>query len=173
MIHWVDTSVLVQSHHKYHPRARVPQFWSWLEREVRNGQIMMPHADWTELCKGNDWLKDWCKNREQSPLNSMPDERTQNIFRDIADRVKDHWKRVPHQWTKMLQGGDLWVIAHAKATNGIAVSEESRSGRNETDSLKIPDVCNLPGVNVKWMDTFQMLDALGADFSEPRKPERD
>lgn len=132
---WIDTSVLVQSRQKYHTRERVPQFWTWLSAQVETGAVLMPHNAWTELCKGNDWLAEWCKRRSDSGLNSMPDQAIQQMYGKCADEVKKKWARVPHQWSRTLDGGDLWVIAHAKCTGGVAVSEENKALRNETDRV--------------------------------------
>jgi hypothetical protein len=161
--HWIDTSVLVQSRQKYHKRERVPQFWSWLADRVEDGSILMPHEAWKEISKGNDWLAQWVKRRENTGLNSLPDQKVQDLYRKCADDVKTKWSRVPHQWVKTLDGADLWLVVHAKASNGIAVSEENKAARHETDSIKIPDVCK--HFDVKWADTFLMLDTLEADFS--------
>lgn len=101
---------------------------------------------WKEVCKGDDWLSESCKRRRGSPWDTMPSAEVQRIYGQCADIIQTQWARVPHQWTKTLSGGDLWVIAHAKEANGVAVSEESKSAKNETD-------------------TFQMLGALEADCS--------
>jgi hypothetical protein len=162
--HWIDTSVLVQSRQKYHTRERLPQFWSWLADRVDDGSVRMPHYAWKEICKGTDWLAAWVKRRENTGLNSIPEPSVQEMYGKCADAIKAKWARVPHQWVKTLDGADLWVVVHAKASKGVAVSEENKAARHETDSIKIPDVCK--HFDVKWVDTFGMLDALRADFSK-------
>lgn len=164
-IYWIDTSILVQSKDRYHPQRRVPQFWEWLAARVADGSVKMPHMGWRELEKGHDWLSDWCKTREETDLNCIPDDNVQRVYRELATQVRTKWSDAEHQYRKALSGCDLWAVAFAKHTRGIAVSEENKALRHETHSVKIPDLCSL-AKTVTHRDTFGMLDDLKADFSK-------
>ena len=59
-------------------------------------------------------------------------------------------------------GLDLWVIAHALASeNGIVVSEEDKAKPGD-NRVKIPNVCR--EMRVKCYDTFKMLEEMKAIF---------
>lgn len=164
-VYWLDTSVLVESRRKYHKKDRLPQFWTWLDKQFRDGGAKMPHRVYKELTDGNDWLVDWCKNRQPHGLDVQHDKDIEFAYRRLMTFVSKEYAHVPHQIVEFSQGADGWVIAAAEARGGIIVSEESRASKNETSSIKIPNLAR-DFANRKWMDTFGMLDALKADFSK-------
>jgi Domain of unknown function (DUF4411) len=60
-----------------------------------------------------------------------------------------------------MSGADPWLIAHANNTKGVVVSHESNRHPN-AKKVRIPDVCAALGVSC--IDTYEMLDRLGAEF---------
>jgi len=164
-IYWIDSSVLIQSRHKYHTKERVPQFWSWLDGKLDSGVIQMPHRAYREVTAGNDWLVKWCKDRRDRGLDVSSSAEVQSAYRQLVAHVEHKYRHAQHQIREFQRGADGWVIAHAKATRGIAVSEEDRARKNATSSIKIPNLCREIQPRVRWLDTFGMLDELEADFS--------
>ena len=164
-IYWLDTSVLIESKRKYHKRERLPQFWTWLDKQLRAGVVKMPHAVYKELCDGNDWLVDWCKHRQSIGVNVQHDDAIQTAYKQLQIYVGNKYKHVPHQIVEFSGGADGWVVAAARAKGGIVVSEEDKAKKNDTNNIKIPDLAK-DFAERKWMHTFDMLDALGADFSK-------
>lgn len=126
---------------------------------------MMPHRVYKELTDGNDWLVDWCKNRQQHGLDVQHGKDIEFAYQRLQSFVGANYAHVPHQIIEFARGADGWVVAAAEARGGIIVSEESRAGQNATSSIKIPNLAK-DFAKRKWTDTFGMLDALGADFSK-------
>ena len=78
-----------------------------------------------------------------------------------ADHVELNY-RDGHQKDRSLHGADLWVIAHALASeNGIVVSEEDKA-LSWRQPGKDPNVCR--EMRVKCYDTFKMLEEMKAIF---------
>ena len=62
---------------------------------------------------------------------------------------------------QFLAKADPWLIAHAIASGGKVVTQETRAGENSRRA-KIPNVCDFFGVEAMNMD--DMLRELGASF---------
>lgn len=165
MIYWLDSSVLIQSRHKYHTKERVPEFWQWLDEKLDAGVIRMPHRAFKEVTDGNDWLVPWCKLRKNKGLDVPKTDEIEAKYKALSAYVSLTYKHTPRQVMEHLRGADGWVIAYAMALGGVVVSEEDRARKNDTSSIKIPNICRAQKPKVPWVDTFGMLDAIG-DWSK-------
>ena len=63
MLYLIDANVLIRAHEDYYPLDRVPQFWTWLERESAAGRIKMPLEIHNEIAISRGALKDWICER--------------------------------------------------------------------------------------------------------------
>ena len=102
---------------------------------------------------------EWAGEREASAMFVEPDADTQTAFRDVAQYVSQRYD--PNQARKFLAVADPWLIAHAMASGGKVVTQETRAGENSR-RVKIPNVCDFFGVESLNMD--DMLRELGASF---------
>lgn len=162
--HWIDAGVLIQAERGPYPRKIVPQFWSFLEQQLATGAIRMPRRAWKEVVDGGytDELQVWCRNRKGTHLCCNETEDVQERYRIIAAHVWETDAAKPHLVNEFLSGADGWIIAHAMATNGIVVTQEL--ARSAKGKIKIPTVAK--ALDVRCINTRQMLDALKADFSK-------
>jgi hypothetical protein len=160
-VYWIDTGVLIQSRHRYHPRERVPKFWSWIDEELDAGRLRMPKVVYGEVIKGKDWLVQWTKDRQNRGLCVAPDRAVHQQYTRVADHVELNY-RDGHQKDRSLHGADLWVIAHALASQDAVVVSEEDKAKPGDNRVKVPNVCR--ELNVKCYDTFKMLDELRAAF---------
>ena len=103
--------------------------------------------------------------RQSIGLNIQHDPAIETSYKQLQAYVGNRFKHVPHQIIEFSGGADGWVIAAARAKGGIVVSLEDRAKRNETDSIKIPNLTT-DFAERKWMHTFDMLKRLKADFSK-------
>ena len=136
-IYWLDANVFIQARNGPCSFQRVPQFWVFLSGQLEQGIIRCPKMVYDEMINGNDDLAAWFKPR-----------RERGLFK-------------PHQASEFLIGADGWLIAHAMNGDGIVVTQESN--RSHKSKIKIPTLCRVFGV--RSMDTYRMLDALGADLA--------
>ena len=94
----------------------------------------------------------------------MPDE-----LSNICDLARQHCRNccLPRQThsatprTHSESGADPWLIAHAIHNRGVVVTHESTK-HPQAKAARIPDVCD--AFKVPCIDTYEMLDRLGADF---------
>ena len=101
----------------------------------------------------------WIRDRRRTDLVVEPNENVQLAMREIADYVNVNFPA--NRAATFLKGADPWVIAHAWATDGVVVTQESRVPANST-KVKIPNVCDEFGV--RPINTYQMLRELGVSL---------
>jgi len=63
---------------------RVPQFWTFIDEHLEQGNLRAPKMVYDELTDGNDHLAQWCKQRRKYlSVNASRD--VQKCYRDIAN----------------------------------------------------------------------------------------
>lgn len=163
-VFWIDASMLVENSNTLHPNERIPQFWVFLESQIKKGNICIPKMVHGEVTKGNDWVANWCKHRNDGHFCVSPNREIQETHIPIVmEHLEKEYagKRMRHQLDKFASGADPWLIAYARENSGVAVSEEDRAKKFD-QKIKIPNVCK--GVGVAWCDTYEMLKRLKAKF---------
>lgn len=161
LIHWLDADVYIQAKNGPYPFDMIPGFWVFLAEQLELGNIRSPKMVYDELTDGNDILASWCKNRRNKGICVKADKTVQDCFRKITNHVYDKHKYKPRHAGVFLQGGDGWVIAHAMATNGVVVTQESE--KTKKTKVKVPTVCKEFGI--KCINTYEMLAQLKARLS--------
>jgi hypothetical protein len=116
----------------------------------------MPRICFREVTDGNDWLAKWCKDRKNIGhfcCNAGKD--VQERYGDVANFV--YSRHPPHAAADFLKGGDGWVLAHAAASGGFAVTEELRN--KYKSKVKIPVIAK--NLRIPWKATHEMCKELG------------
>jgi len=77
----------------------------------------------------------------------------------MAQEIKTLLGIVEEQYTKGVGENDLFIIAMAKETSTILVSEESRQNNLPAlkSNYKIPAVCNMQEVQVECINFLELL----------------
>ena len=163
--YWLDTNSLIQPHRNYYCFDRVPKFWIFLEQKSNDEVIASPTIVLGELeegCKNKepDALLVWAR-KQKGILFLEPDDLTQQIYGQIAEKVNGGNKSTPWRAEEFLQRADPWTIAYAKAFGGVVVTFET-SAPSVKKKIKIPDVASDFGVDC--INLFKMLDQLDATF---------
>lgn len=156
--YWIDTNVLIQAKNGPYPFDSKPEFWALLDRMNDEGLVVSSTLVRDELLKGTDELAEWARERRSTAMFVEPDEDTQRAFREVAQHVFERYER--NQADLFLAVADPWLIAHAMASGGKVVTQETR--RNP-ERVKIPNVCDAFGV--ESINSDDMLRELGASFS--------
>ena len=110
-------------------------------------------AEATQLTLGAEWARE----RRATSMFIEPDLDTQVAFQEVAQHVSERYE--PNQARKFLDVADPWLIAHAIASGGKVVTQETRAGEN-SQRVKIPNVCDAFGV--ESLNMYDMLRELGA-----------
>jgi hypothetical protein len=160
MLYLVDANVVIAAKDTYYAVDQVPEFWSWIIHESKNGNIKIPFEILEEISPGNDekhpfyaWRKDK-KHVEALQLDGEVDKVTlqQVIEQGYAPDLTDD--------ELLAIGKDPFIIAYAlmekeRSVVTIEVSAPAKTRKNR----RIPDVCAQFGV--RCINTFQMTRELG------------
>jgi hypothetical protein len=155
----LDANILIQAKNGPYGFDIAPSFWDLLDQKIEKGLIFTSTLVYKELTDGNDELVTWVRGRKDSGCFIEPDKDVQEKLRAIADYVNKNYPQ--HEAAEFLSGADPWVIALAKVTNAVVVTQEKLVG-NESKKVKIPNICR--GFGVLYIDTYQMLRELKANI---------
>jgi len=155
----LDTNVLIQAKNGPYGFDIAPSFWELIDQKIEEKIISTSILVYKELTDGTDELAKWIRDRRESGCFIEPDKDVQYKLGAIADYVNENHPQ--HEAAEFLSGADPWVIALAKTTNAIVVTQE-RLVSSESKKVKIPNICKKFGV--LYIDTYQMLRELKANI---------
>lgn len=148
----LDTNVLIQAKNGPYGFDIAPSFWELIDQKIEEEIISTSILVYKELIEGNDELSKWIRERRESGCFIEPDKDVQKKLVAIADYVNENYPQ--HEAAEFLSGADPWVIALAKTTNAVVVTQEKLVG-SESKKVKIPNICRK--FSVLYIDTYQML----------------
>lgn len=164
----VDANVFIEAFRRYYKFGICPGFWQSLIYHHTQGRIFSIDRVKDELTGKGDQLSDWVIGN--APDGCFESTDTQQIAPVYAQLVE--WVYAQAQFTaaakaEFTQKADAWLIAYAKATGKVLVTHEVLSAEIKR-KVPIPNVC--VAFNVNYVDTFDMLGALGASFHWNQPP---
>lgn len=155
-IYWIDSGVLISAKNGFYSPELVPAFWTFIETQLKNGNVRMPKKCYDEITDGNDWLANWCKQRKNiGHFCCKANRDVQEHYSAIAAHLMAEHSQ--HAAADFLKGGDGWVLAHAAESGGFAVTEELRN--KYRSKIKIPVVAKT--LRIPWKATPAMCTELG------------
>jgi hypothetical protein len=159
-VYVLDSDVFMTAARSYYAFDLVPTFWRVLVGEASNGRLLSIDRVKEEIDRGNDRLKEWASGDFHAWFEPTNHSSVLGHYRDIV-----RWAEAQQQFTRAAkdeftdkENADPWVVAYAKATNRTVVTNEKYEP-NIRRRIKIPNVCK--AFDVEYVDTFQMLRALG------------
>ena len=155
--YWIDTDAFIEAKNGLYALDVAPEFWAFWDRMNDAGRAASSMLVRDELLVGMDELAEWASERGATSMFVEPDEGTQVAFQEVAQHVSDRYE--PNQARKFLAVADPWLTAHAIASGGKVVTQETRAGEN-SQRVKIPNVCDAFGV--ESLNMYDMLRELGA-----------
>ena len=144
-----DTNLLIGGWHRIYRKDVFPEIWNRIGELIENDQAKIPWEVWKEIEYVDDDLTKWLGQFKPKLNRPTPDE--QNALRDIM-------REIPNMAAqgKTTNAADPFVIAMAKALDGIVVTEESEQEKSKpTKSPKITYSCERLGV--RWMRPIDFL----------------
>ncbi len=151
----LDSNVLIEAWRKYYNPAFCAQYWEALDELGKRGSLFIPKAVFEEIARAEDDLAVWLTESNISKVEV--DEPVTLIMRDILQvfpQLVDS--------TKQRSLADPWVIAHALKEGAVLVTKEEKPTAANSKKVKIPHVCE--AFDVRWMNDFDMIQALGIRF---------
>ena len=152
----IDTCSLVTPWRDWYRPLKFPRVWDLVDELMVQGRLFASRAVLSEINRQDDTLAEWVNQRRE-------------FFLELDGAAQEHVQRITGTHFPQFQnspGDDIWAdpeviaLALAEEREVLVVTEENRSGGPH--KLKIPDVCDIEGVEcIKFAD---MLDRVDHDF---------
>ena len=160
-IYLLDTNVFIEAHRRYYSLSICPGFWECLEHYCQEPRVLSIDRVRKEISEG-DALDSWVQGAPDELFVSSSEEPVIKTFTQLMNWVnasaqyrqeaKEEFARVP----------DGWIIAYAKV-HGMTVVTQETPAPYVKRKVPIPNVCD--EFDVKWKDTFEMLQELEVRFN--------
>lgn len=158
MAYLLDSNVFIEAKQRYYDFGVCPGFWQWLADANAEGRVYSIEKVGAELSAGNDGLSEWASDRGEAVF--LPAD--EPMLRSLVATVE--WaRRQPFRPTAInafADDADAYLVAYAHAHAHTVVTHERPS--DGVKQVKIPNAC--VGMNVRYINTFEMLRREGARF---------
>ena len=161
-VYLLDSNVFIQAARRYYAFDLAPRFWEALVLQADAGQIRSIDRVKSELKRGKDGLATWAIEAFSAAFASTDDTDVIRSFAEIMTWVQAQGQYSDAAKADFARGADGWLVAYARLNNCVVVTHEVLDP-NVRRRVPIPNVCEVFGVI--FMDTFEMLRALGVRFT--------
>jgi hypothetical protein len=159
-VYLLDTNVFIEAARRYYAFDIAPAFWQALISLAADGHVRSIDRVKTEINRGKDDLSAWVNNHFHESFATTGEP---NVLAEYGDIIV--WSLSQDQFTDAAkadfaraENADAWLVAYATAYGYVLVTHEELN-LNVQRRIPIPNVCQ--EFNVLYVDTFQMLRALG------------
>ncbi|GHU57002.1 hypothetical protein AGMMS49975_21540 [Clostridia bacterium] len=161
-----DTNIFIEPFKTFYPTDFAPQYWSFLEYELKNGTIKLLDKVRAEVkAKG---LKEWLVGVKGVAVIKSGDNSILENLGNILDHLQNaglYTDNALTEWSKN-EVADPWIIATAMAKDYTVVTLEQPNRNLGKGGLikeaKVPDVCK--HFDVPYIDLYTMLRRLKFTF---------
>lgn len=164
MKYLLDANTFIEAKGRYYGMAICPAYWQWLLKAHAKQEIISIEMVKDELAAGNDELAQWVKDNSQIFIPEEEQAIQECFGAHVAPTVYGMTTMKDGTHAEFMSGADPWLIATAMVTGSIIVTQEVYKP-DVKKKIHIPNVCELLGV--PYMNTFEMLYALKAEFVLP------
>lgn len=159
-VYLLDTNVFIEAARRYYAFDIAPAFWQSLIDLAADGRVVSIDRVKAEIDRGKDDLSAWANGHFRGTFVTTGDPDVLAIYQNIMI-----WAQGQTQFTDaakaefaLANNADAWVVAYAAAKGCVVVTHELLDP-NVRRKIPIPNACQ--AFNVSYVDTFQMLRALG------------
>ena len=154
-----DASSMIYAWDNY-PLEQFPGLWDWMADQIRLGELAMPSVALDEVASKAPECAKWLRAYDINVL-----EMTNAIIQD-AMRIKNLLEIVEDKYGGGVGENDLFIIATARAHRAELVTDEKWQTvlPKKLMNYKIPAVCELPSVAVRWLKFIDYIKQSGAVF---------
>jgi len=158
VLYLFDANVLITASNTYYPIDQIPEYWSWIAHQGKEGNIKLPLEILEEVRAGSkkdDPLMAWINEHAKALLLAEPVDPA--MVRQVLE--KGYAPDLTDVELEMI-GQDPFLIAYAlgRADRCVVTVESSKPGK-QRQNKRVPNVCESLGVNC--CNPFQAYRSLG------------
>jgi hypothetical protein len=158
----LDANVFIEAARRYYAFDLAPRFWESLAHHAASGRVRSIDRVKQELERGKDELAQWVDDNFTNALASTDEPDVIQSFSEIMTWVQAQNQFSPAAKADFANGADGWLVAYARAKGCVVVTQEVPAP-DARRKVPIPNVCQ--AFDVPFVNTFEMLRALGVQFS--------
>lgn len=160
----IDANIFMQAARDYYSFELAPSFWNALLEWADGGIVISVDKVFQEIKQGreNDPLLEWSIKEFARFFETTQTSAVLQCFADLSQWTEAHdtYNRAAKDQFMSDNNADIWIVAFAKAHNGVVVTFEIEG--NGIHRVKIPEVCE--AFDIECINTFQMLKELKFQF---------
>jgi hypothetical protein len=160
---WLDANVLIEANRRSYPYSIAKSFWGTLAGLIDSGRVVSARRVYQELTQNErhqDYVKQWVTVRRKY-LCQPSNKDVERLVGEIGAYIFSFQQYDQYECWQFQNGGDPWVVAHAKLDGGVVVTQESKLHPMAKKPM-VPDICKKFDVNCK--NTLEMFQHLSATF---------
>jgi len=170
----LDANAFIEPRDRYYSYDICPGYWTALVRLHEANRLFSIDRIQSELIpqKKEDWddIATWLDEKMEKTFFKKTED--QAVFEKFQDMV--NWAYAEQQYTDAAKAefasvADGWLIAYAEV-NGLVVVTHEEPSQFVKRRIPIPNVCE--EFDVEYVNTFEMLRALGTRFVQSTKKRR-
>ena len=154
-----DASSMIYAWDNY-PVQQFPGLWKWMAGQIGAGELAMPSVALDEVAHKAPECAEWLKACDIEVLE------INNAILQDAMRMKNLLGIVGDKYGGGVGENDLLIIATASAHQAELVTDEKWQPAlpKKLENRKIPAVCGMPAVAVRWLKFIDYIKLSGAVF---------
>jgi predicted nucleic acid-binding protein len=154
-----DASSMIYAWDNY-PVQQFPGLWKWMAGQIGAGELAMPSVALEEVAHKAPECAEWLKACDIEVLE------INNAILQDAMRIKNLLGIVGDKYGGGVGENDLLIIATASAHQAELVTDEKWQPAlpKKLENRKIPAVCGMPAVAVRWLKFIDYIKLSGAVF---------
>jgi predicted nucleic acid-binding protein len=154
-----DASSMIYAWDNY-PFGQFPPLWDWMANQIEQGELAMPSVALDEVAHKAPECAEWLKGCDLDVLEIS------NAILQDAMRIKGLLGIMGDKYGGGVGENDLFIIATARAHGAELVTEEKWQATppKNLEKCKIPAVCDMPSVAVRWLKFIDYIKLSGAVF---------
>lgn len=161
-LYYIDTNCFIEPYNKFYPFDIAPAYWDFILMNCDRGNSVVIDQVRDEVYKKEDGIKQWLKKEFKSSFVASSVPEVIQVHNEILAWVSDSGRFTENAIKTFGNVADPWLIAHAKAFDGILVTLEQPDPKARR-KVFIPEVCK--ALSVSWISLFEWLRRMQFQFN--------
>lgn len=163
----LDANIFIQAKNTYYAFDICPGFWDSLLGAFDDGVVCSIAPVRDELKVGKDEIADWMNKKvPKGFFHSVKSPADIEQYREVMKWVQTNSQFFQPAKDDFAAGADGWLVAYA-AVHGMWLVTQEQIDPQAKKRVPLPNVAE--AFEVHWLNTFEMLRALGIEYTWLRK----